>query len=66
MIKQESTLILAYTGFMLTESFSDMHEFIEKTMERPVFTYELANQEFKKVLQKKLLPKIQTLIQNIK
>jgi hypothetical protein len=42
MTKQEACVVAAYTGVMIGE-FSDMHEYIEKIMGRPVFTHELAS-----------------------
>jgi len=44
MNKQEAALISAYTGYMIGD-FSEMHKLIEETMERPVFTHELALSE---------------------
>ena len=43
MTKREAAIVSAYTGFMLG-AFSDMHEYIEEILERPVFTHELANE----------------------
>ena len=65
MTKEESIIISAYTGFMLTKNFSDIHEFIEKTLERPVFTHEMANKNLLIEIQKKLSPKIIELIKTI-
>ena len=42
MTKREAIVISAYTGVLLVD-FSDLHEYIEEIMERPVFTHELAN-----------------------
>lgn len=44
MTKQEAAIVAAYTGYLLGE-FSDMHEYVEKIMGRPVFTHELGNKE---------------------
>lgn len=43
--KEQSAIISAYTGF-LAGNFSDMHEYIEKVMKRPVFTHEMASPAF--------------------
>lgn len=42
MTKREAAVVSAYTGVLLGD-FSDMHEYIEEVMERPVFTHELGN-----------------------
>lgn len=40
--KEHAAIIGAHTG-LLAGPFSEMHEYIEKIMGRPVFTHELAN-----------------------
>jgi hypothetical protein len=40
--KEQAVCISAYTG-ILTSDFSDMHEYIEKKLGKPVFTHEMAN-----------------------
>lgn len=65
MTKKESLIISAYTGFMVTKQFSDVHEFIEETLERPVFTHELAFESTTNEIREKLKPQIIELIQNI-
>ena len=42
MTKEEAAIISAFTGRLIGE-FSDMHEYIEKVMNRPVWTHELAD-----------------------
>ena len=44
MKKREAAIVSAYTGFLLGE-FSDMHEYVEKIMGRPVFTHEIGSKE---------------------
>jgi hypothetical protein len=44
MTKREAAVVSAYTGFLLG-NFSDMHEYIEKIMGRPVWTHELGSKE---------------------
>ena len=44
MTKKEAAIVSAYTGIMLGE-FSDMHQYIEEILERPVWTHELANEQ---------------------
>lgn len=65
MTKRESVLISVYTGHMLCEKFEDLHQFIEETLDRPVFTHELANEEVQKEIKEKLKPDIIKLIENI-
>lgn len=43
--KEQSVIISAYTGF-LVGNFSDMHEYIEKKMGRPVLTHEMGSEDF--------------------
>lgn len=42
MTKQEAAIVSAYTGFLCGE-FNAMHEYIEKVLDRPVFTHELSS-----------------------
>ena len=42
--REQAAIIGAYTG-ILCGPFSDMHAYIEKIMERPVFTAEMASPE---------------------
>lgn len=65
MTKKESLIISAYTGFMICKEFSDMHEFIEQVMERPVFTHEMGSEHFLKEVQERLKPQLIELIKNI-
>ena len=39
---EQAAVIGAFTG-MLAGPFSDMHEYVEKIMGRPVFTHEMGN-----------------------
>lgn len=47
MTKGEAKIIGAYTGILMGE-FTDMHEYIEYLLKRPVLTHELANKELVK------------------
>lgn len=55
MTKQECAIIMAYTGTcMLTgDEFSIFHEYIDKLMNRPVWTHELASKEIWEEIKKK-------------
>lgn len=41
--RRQAAIIGAYTGF-LAGPFSDLHDYIEETLGRSVFTHELANE----------------------
>lgn len=40
--KEQAAIVGAYTGY-LAGPFSEMHEYIEKIMGRPVFTHEMGS-----------------------
>lgn len=44
MTKKEAAIVSAYTGILIGE-FSDLHEYIEKILCRPVFTHELSDKK---------------------
>lgn len=50
--KEQAAVITAYTGYLLG-SFNDAHSYIEKLMDRPVFTHEMGSKEFMDELQLK-------------
>ena len=52
MTKKEAAIISAYTGILLGE-FSDMHEYIEQILGRPVFTHQLANEDINNEIKNK-------------
>ena len=39
----QAVVLSAFTGVMLTDDFPALHAYIERVMERPVFTHELAD-----------------------
>lgn len=43
--KEQAAIIGAFTGFA-AGPFSDVHEYAENVMGRPVWTYEFGNKEF--------------------
>lgn len=53
--KRQAVIIGAYTG-ILCGKFSDLHEFIEEIMERPVWTHELANPETVSEIKERVKP----------
>jgi len=52
MTKHEAAVISAYTGIMVG-SFSDMHKYAEKKLNRPIFTHEFADKDLYKELKEK-------------
>ncbi len=40
--REQAAIIGAYTGY-LAGPFSDMHEYVEKVMGRPIWTHDMAN-----------------------
>lgn len=61
MTKEESILISAYTGYMLTDDFSDVHELCEKALGRPIFSHEFASEAVCAEIRKKLKPELKKL-----
>lgn len=49
---EQAAIIGAYTGILIGP-FSDMHEYIEKVMGRPVFTHEMADEAIMKEIRSK-------------
>ena len=49
MTKEERLIVGAYTGALMTD-FSDLHEFIEKRLGRPIWTHELADKNIQEEL----------------
>lgn len=53
--KEQAAVIAAYTGYLIGQ-FSDMHEYIEKVMGRPVWTHEMASKTFMAALRERVKP----------
>ena len=64
MTRDEAILLSAYTGFLLVPDFSEVHNFCEDALGRPIFTHEFADRDMQKEIQEKLRPQIMELIQN--
>lgn len=58
MTKEEAVLISAYTGFMLTKDFSDVHKFCEELLGRPIWTHEFASKSVQTEIKEKCRPMI--------
>lgn len=64
MTKQEGLILSAYTGYLLVKNFGDVQEFIERALDRPVFTHELAEDSVLAEIREKLYPQIVEIIDN--
>ena len=56
MTQEEKVIVSAYTGYLLCDNFSDVHEYIEKVLNRPVWTHELADEKILKEIRKAVKP----------
>jgi len=54
--KDQALIISVYTGVLLCDNFSDLHEYIEKLAGRPVFTHEMGNTKLMDELKEKVKP----------
>ncbi len=52
MTKREAVIVSAYTGILIGD-FSEMHKYVEKIMDRPVFIHEFADKNFAKEVKNK-------------
>ena len=64
MTKREAILISAYTGFLLTKDFSDVHKFCEDLLGRPIWTHEFADKTVLNEIKQKCKPLILEMIEN--
>lgn len=64
MTKNEAAIISAYTGFTLCK-FSDIHEYVEKVMQRPVWTHEMGDANFCGLLKEKSKPDFLAICENL-
>lgn len=64
MTHEEAVLVSAYTGFLLTKNFSDVHEFCEKLLDRPIWTHEFASKSVQEEIKEKCKPMILEMIEN--
>ena len=64
MKKQEAVLISAYTGFLLTKDFDDVHKFCEELLGRPIWTHEFASRTVQEEIIEKCRPLILEMIEN--
>ena len=64
MKKEEAILVSAFTGFLLTKDFSDVHKFCEDLLGRPIWTYEFAIRTVQEEIKEKCRPLILAMIEN--
>ena len=62
MTHKEAVLLSAYTGFLLTEDFSDVHKFCEKILNRPIYSHEFSIEETIEEIRGKCKPMILEMI----
>jgi hypothetical protein len=60
--KEQAIVLSAYTGILLCDDFGEVHEYIEKILERPVWTHELASKEVWEQIKEKSKPDFMKLI----
>lgn len=63
MTHYEAVLISAYTGFLLTKDFSDVHKFCENLIGRPILTHEFAKEDLQAEIRQKCKPMILEMIE---
>lgn len=64
MEKQEAILVSAFTGFLLTKDFADVHKFCEDLLGRPIWTPEFASRTVQEEIKEKCRPLIIEMIEN--
>ena len=63
MTHEEAVLVSAYTGYLLTNDFSDVQSFCEKLLGRSVFTLELTDAAVRDEIREKCRPLILKMIE---
>ena len=59
----EAVLVSAYTGFLLTQNFSDVHKFCEELLGRSIWAHEFADKSLLEEIQEKSKPMIIEMIE---
>lgn len=65
MTRSEALLLSAYTGYLLVPDFSELHEFYEKMLGRPIFIHEFVDEKIVEEIREKLKPEIMSMIDNL-
>lgn len=55
MLEMEKIIISAYTGYLMTD-FDKVHEYIERVLNRPVWTHELGNEHIYEMIRERVKP----------
>ncbi len=63
MDKKEAILISAFTGFLLTKNFADVHKFCEDLLGRPIWTHKFASRTIQEEIKEKCRPLILEMIE---
>lgn len=63
MTHKEAVLISAYTGFLLTKDFSEVHKFCEELLDRQIWTHEFASEKVHEEIKEKCKPMILEMIE---
>ena len=61
MTKREAAIVSAFTGRLLGD-FSDLHEYVEQIMKRPVFTHEMGSQAVSEEIKTRAKPDFVTIV----
>ena len=56
MTHEEKVIVSAYTGYLLCDDFSDVHEYIEMLLGRPVWTHEFADERLREKIRELARP----------
>lgn len=64
MTHEEAVLVSAYTGYLLTNDFSDVQSFCEKLLGRSVFMLELTDAAVRDEIREKCRPLILKMIES--
>lgn len=65
MTRDEALLLSAYTGYLLVPDFSDVHEFCERILGRPIYTHKFVDEKIVEEIREKLKPEIMSMIDNL-
>lgn len=65
MTRNEALLLSAYTGYLLVPDFSEVHEFYEKILGRPILIHEFVDKKIVEEIREKLKPEIMSMMDNL-
>ncbi len=64
MKKKEALLVSAFTGYLLTNNFADVHKYCENLIGRPIWSHEFASRAVQEEIKEKCRPLILEMIEN--